>query len=137
MPKTSEGLAQLKNRIQELEEQLAIKDKLFFMLEEAIPEGETGRKKYMSDIALFYSSVFKDKLKHFIGSQLEELAQIGRTELGTNIIRSNINCFRLIDEWMLKRTNEHIGNVEMVRQRMDENKEFISNIKNKYENKTN
>ena len=102
------------------------------MLKESIPISETGRKKYVADISVFYASVFREKLQHFIGLQLEELAQIGRTELSTNIIRSNINCFRLIDEWMEKMTNEHLGNLENVRQNLEIDKEFISDLKDRY-----
>ena len=82
--------------------------KLLFILEESIPFAQNERKKYVSDIALFYQTIFKSKLQHFIGLQLEELAQIGRTELGNNVIRANINCFRLVDTWMEKMTNEHV-----------------------------
>lgn len=128
----SEEILQLQKQIKELEEQLIIQNKFVFVLEDSIPKNETERKKYVGDIALFYTSVFKEKIKHFIGNQLEELAQIGRTELGSNIIRSNINCFRLIDEWMKQKTNEHIANVENIRQRFDTNEEFINNMKTTY-----
>mgnify|MGYP003636722791 CR=1 FL=1 len=129
----SEEILQLQKRIKELEERLELKNKLEFLLEESIPEGQGERRKYMSSIALFYSSTFKEKLKHFIGDQLEELAQIGRTELGTNIIRSNINCFRLIDDWLKEKTNEHLGNLQEVRESLGENGEFINEMKQKYD----
>lgn len=122
----------LRSKIKELEEQLEFKNKLLVLFNEPYPMGETEQKKYVADIALFYQTVFKDKLKHFIGLQLEELAQIGRTELGNNILRSNISCFRLIDDWMESKTNEHIGNVENARQRLQNDEEFINNIKEKY-----
>jgi len=132
MTKTSEGKTQLQKRIKELEEQLEFKNMLSFVLNDPVPEGETARKKYVSDIALFYQSVFREKLKHFIGLQLEELAQIGRTELSTNVIRANINCFRLIDEWMNAKANEHIGNVEEIRKSLGEDQEFINKMKEDY-----
>lgn len=108
-------------------------DKEFlFMLDEAIPVEQNQRKKYVSDIALFYGSVFKQKLKHFIGLQLQELAEIGRTELGTNIIRSNINCLRLIDEWFDERSREHFGDLENARISLDEGKLLAEELENKY-----
>jgi hypothetical protein len=115
----SKAQSPLKNRI----------DKNFaLMLKESIPFEQVARKKYMSDIALFYQTIFKDKLQHFIYLQMEELAQIGRTELGGNIIRSNINCFRLIDSWMEEMTNEHIGNVEEIRKSFGESEELINDL---------
>lgn len=113
------------------QEQQEIDKKLIFTLDESIPTSQNERKKYMSDIALF-SSIFRPKIGHFIGLQLLELAQIGRTEIGDNIIRSNINCFRLIDEWLEKRSNEHFGNLEQTRQSFDEGKELIDELKKKY-----
>ncbi len=126
MKKKSEGKPQLEKK--------QIDKKLLFILQEAIPDTQNGRKKYVSDIALFYQTVFKKKLQHFIGLQLEELAQIGRTELGSNIIRSNISCFRLIDEWMEKMTNEHLGNLEEVRESFKEGEDLVNNLKKKYNN---
>jgi hypothetical protein len=123
MKKTSKGLPQLKNKIQ--------KDFLM-MLDEAIPVAQNERKKYVSDIALFYQSVFKKKLQHFIGLQLLELAQIGRTELGTNIIRSNISCLRIIDEWFEERSNEHFGNLEEIRDSLSDGDLIINDLKKKY-----
>jgi len=134
MIKKSEGTTQLQKEIKELKEQLELKNKLVFMLDESIPKEQSERKKYVADVAFFYGSVFKKKIQEFIGSQLEELAQIGRTELGNNIIRSNINCFRLIDEWMEKMSNEHFGNLEEIRSSFKNNEEFISKIKQEYDN---
>jgi len=113
-------------------EEKEINERFLFMLEEAIPVAQQERKKYVSDIALFYQTIFKDKLKHFIGMQLEELAQIGRSEYGNNIIRSNINCFNLIDTWMKEKTSEHIGNVETIRNSLDVGAEIIKEMGEKY-----
>lgn len=111
----SEELLQLK--IKELEAVLNNKSELLFLLNDSVPVGDTLRKKYVADVALFYSSIFKDKLKHFIGLQMMELSQIGRTELSTNILRANINCFRVIDEWMQQMSNEHVAYIENERQK--------------------
>lgn len=132
MTKQSEEILQLTTQITTLKEQLEIKDKLVFSLEEAIPKEMTARKKYMSDIALFYETVFKGKIQHFIGLQLEELAKIGRTELGTNIIRSNISCFRLIDDWMQERTNEHMADLQDARNRVGVPENITSDLREKY-----
>ena len=117
-------------RIKNLE---APRKELLFMLEEAIPKDQTGRKKYMGDIPVFYTTTFKEKLKHFIGEQLSELSQIGRSVELQNIIRANINCFNLIDEWMEKCTNEHLGNLTEMRNSFENEKEFISALKKTYE----
>lgn len=108
------------------------KDRITFLLEEVIPTSQQDRKKYVSDIAFFYSTVFKSKLQHFIGEQLQELAYLGRDEEFYKTIRCNINCFRLIDEWMEKKTNEHIGNVENIRNTLDTDEKFINKLKEKY-----
>jgi hypothetical protein len=50
----------------------------------------------------------------------------------TQTIRSNINCFRLIDEWMQKMSNEHVGNIEEIRNRFKDNESFINNLKETY-----
>jgi len=103
-----------------------------FLLEESIPKDATGRKQYVSDIAYFYATTFKEKLKHFIGLQLIELAQIGRSEKESNIIRANINCFNLIDDWMDKETKEHFGDLEQLRNSFDNNDDFINKLKDEY-----
>lgn len=113
------------------------KKQITFLLEESIPEAQEERKKYVADIAFFYSTIFKSKLKHFKGMQLQELSYLGRDEEFYHTIRCNINCFNLIDEWMEQKTNEHIGNMQNVRNSLDDNKIIINEFKDKYENKTN
>lgn len=127
-----EGTTQLKKRIKELEEQLGIKEQLIFTLNESIPEEQNERKKYMADITLFYNVAFRKKIPHFIGLQLEELAQIGRTEYSSNIIRANINCFRILDDWFKERVNEHLGNMEGMRNSFDRDNQVITELKDKY-----
>jgi len=113
-------------------EQQKIYTKFSFMLDEAIPSNPTERKKYMSDCSFFYATVFKKKLQHFIGMQLEELSQLGRSEVGNNIIRSNINCFRLIDEWFKTNANEHLGNLEEIRNSLGEGEKLADKLKKIY-----
>lgn len=108
------------------------KERITFLLEESIPKAQQERKKYVSDIAFFYSTIFKDKLKHFIGLQLEALATEGRPVVSDQFLRSSISVFRLIDEWMIKMTNEHVGNVENIRSSLDTNEKFIRDFKDKY-----
>ncbi len=129
MKKSEETLQQ---QIKNLEEQLVIKNKLVSLFEESIPIEGNARKRYVADIALFYQTVFKEKIKHFIGLQMEELAQIGRTESANDIIRANINCFRLIDTWMETKTNEHLGNLEEMRSAFGEGDEFRQKLKETY-----
>lgn len=108
------------------------KERILFLLEESIPEAQQERKKYMADCAFFYSTVFKKKLQHFIGMQLEALATEGRPVVSDQFLRSSISVFRLIDEWFEKMTNEHIGNVNVIRNSLDEDEKFISQLKDKY-----
>ncbi len=129
VPKLKATIAELENKIRILE---APRKELFALFDDVVPKEQNGRKKYMGDVSLFYTMTFKDKLKHFIGNQLEELAMFGRTDRGSDIIRSNINCFRLIDEWMDKCTNEHLGDLEEMRSRFQDDKTFISEVKKTY-----
>lgn len=122
-------IAEQKEKIRILEEP---RKDIFALFDDVVPKGQTERKKYMGDISLFYTMTFKDKLKHFIGDQLQELAKIGRTERGEDLIRANVNCFRLIDEWMEKCTNEHLGDLEEMRHRFQEDKSFINEVKKTY-----
>lgn len=128
-----EKIQVLQEEIKKLKAKLELNNSIGFLLDEAIPEGETKRKRYMADISLFYSTIFRDKLKHFIGLQMEELSKLGRTEKEYEIFRSNINCFHLINDWMELRTNEHLGNLEELRNKFIDDKEFINNFKKTYE----
>jgi len=120
MKKTSDGKTELK--------------RITFLLEESIPKSQQERKKYVADVAFFYSTIFRDKLKHFIGMQLEALAQEGRPIVDDQFIRSSISVFRLIDEWMVNQTTEHIGDVENIRKNLDGDEDFINKLKENYEN---
>lgn len=122
MNKMSKGRTQLKTE----------EDRIKFLLNESIPTSQQERKKYVGDIAFFYSSIFKNKLQHFIGLQLESLATEGRPVVSDQFIRSSISVFRLIDEWMETMTNEHIGNVEGIRSSLEQDQEFIKKIKDEY-----
>jgi len=132
MFKSKEIIQALEKKIIELETELKINKGVSFLLEEAIPVEENTRKRYMADVSLFYTMIFKDKLKHFIGLQMQELSMLGRSEKGNDIIRANINCFNLILEWMEEKTNEHLGNLENIRNSFSDNEEFINNIKKTY-----
>lgn len=123
-----------KKQVREKPSQIKKEEKrIEFILEESIPKEQVARKKYVADIAFFYSTIFKSKLKHFIGMQLEALATEGRPVVNDQFIRSSISVFRLIDEWMEERTNEHIGNVNSIRNSLEDDKEFINKIKKDYE----
>jgi len=109
-----------------------IEKELVFILDESIPKDATGRKQYMSDVAYFYATIFKEKLNHFVSLQLIELARIGRTESEYQIIRANINAFRVIDEWFDTHANEHFGDLEQMRNSFENNEDFINGLKDKY-----
>lgn len=132
MKEDREQIQVLQKEIEELKAKLELQKSIGFLLDEAIPKGETQRKRYMADISLFYSTIFKEKLKHFVGMQMEELSRFGRSREGDDFIRASISVFRLIDEWMLTRTNEHLGNLEELRSKFGDDKEFISNFKTIY-----
>lgn len=108
------------------------KKRIIFLLEESMPEQQQERKKYVADIAFFYSTIFKKKLQHFIGMQLEALATEGRPVVNDQFLRSSISVFRLIDEWMEKQTNEHIGNVNNIRNSLNDDNKFKEILKDKY-----
>lgn len=127
-----EKIQVLQTEITRLQKKLELNNSIGFLLDEAIPEGETQRKRYMADISLFYSTTFKKKLEHFIGMQMEELSKFGRSEKGDDFIRASISVFRLINEWMELRTNEHLGNLEEMRAKFADDKEFINNFKQTY-----
>jgi|GEM_PF-6873221 len=129
---SKEKIHTLEEEIKSLKNELYAKQSVVFMLEEAIPKEQEARKQYMGDIALFFTSIFKDKLKHLISLQMEELSQVGRTEEINEMFRSNINCFRIIQEWMEEKTKEHLGDLETMRDSFDENEKFISNFKETY-----
>jgi hypothetical protein len=132
MNEDREKIQVLEKEIEKLKAKLAEQNAIGFLLDEAIPKGETQRKRYMADISLFYSTIFKEKLKHFIGMQMEELSRFGRSREGDDFIRASISVFRLIDEWMLIRTNEHLGNLEELRSKVTDDKEFINKFKTIY-----
>ncbi len=137
----SKETLQLENKIKQLEieidkknqeiSSLQIKHELRYLLEEAVPKEQNDRKDYVSDCAFFYRKIFKEKLEHFIGLQMVELSQLGRSEEGTVVLRSNINCFRLIDEWFIEKTNEHLGNITEIRNSLDESEGIINSLKDK------
>lgn len=132
MNEDKEQIQVLKNEIERLKAKLEQVDSIGFLLDEAVPKGETQRKRYMADISLFYSTIFKDKLKHFIGEEMEELSRFGRSREGDDFIRASIEVFRKINEWMLMRTNEHLGNLEELRSKFKDDSEFISKFKTIY-----
>lgn len=132
MNEDKERIQVLQEEIQRLKDKLVENKSIGFLLDESIPEGETKRKRYMADISLFYGTIFREKLKHFIGMQMEELSKFGRSKEGDDFIRASISVFRLINEWMELRTNEHLGNLEEMRSKFGDDKEFINNFKKTY-----
>lgn len=120
--------------IKELNGELEARHSVLFMLEEAVPKEQNERRKYVGDIALFYATIFKEKLKHFRGLQLEELSKYGRSEKVNDIFRANLNCFDLMGKWMDEKTKEHFGDLETMRNSFDTEEEFISNFRKTYEN---
>lgn len=109
-------------------------NKLLFRLEENIPKSQQERKKYVGDIAYFFSSIFQTKLQHFIGEQLLDLSIRGRSKEQDDMIRANIYCFGLIEKWMKEKTSEHIGNVTNIRNSLDDDGKFSDTLKDKYPN---
>ena len=139
---TSNRTSELQQRINNLEKRLKEKDKqiehllvrrsVIEMLKENIPIQGLAREKYVADISIFYVSIFKDKITHFISLQKEALSQMGRPDREYEIYRSNINCFLLIDDWMQTLTNEHLGDLEEKRSAAELASEFVGELKVKY-----
>jgi len=126
-------IKELENEIKTLREEKTARDSVVFFLDEKIPKEEKARKKYMADISFFHNTIFKDKITQFISLQQEQLSQIGHPEKQYDIWRSNINCFRLIDEWMERCSSEYYGDLQEIRSRLDNDDDFINKIKETYE----
>lgn len=101
------------------------------LAEELIPKEANARRNYMSDIALFYEKIMKDKIRHWISMQKEELSLVGRTPEQYEFFRACINCFRLIDDWLERCEREHLSNLHEKRQSFDEGSALIADV-NKY-----
>jgi hypothetical protein len=130
-----------KKRIEELENELkktqALLNAHTFLTEffdDTKQMSETERKKYVSDIALSYVTVFKKQFPKFIFDQQQALSVYNRPEKEYDIYRCNINVIRLFEEWMIKMTNEHLGDLEESRNKVVETEDFINNLRGKYEN---
>lgn len=134
IPELQNKIKEQEEIIKNLEAERDARHSIKGMLTEAIPMSATERRKYVSDIALFYSTIFKNKIPHFITLQQEALSQVGRSEREYDIYRSNINCFYLIDDWMQERTNEHFGDLEESRINAINGEELVDNLRTKYEN---
>tara|TARA_B110000503_G_C6848146_1_gene289645 strand:- start:54 stop:428 length:375 start_codon:yes stop_codon:yes gene_type:complete len=111
--------------------QKEIDEKLELMLNEALPTSQQERKKFMSDCAFFYVTIFKKKLQHFRLLQMEELSYLGRDDKFYDTLRSNINCFNLINKWFETMTSEHVGNTEEIRNSLHDDADFIKDLKKK------
>lgn len=94
--------------------------------------GETERKKYVSDIAAAYVAFFKNQFKEAINAQMQALSEVGRSDEEYKLYRSNINVLRLLEDWMILKTNEHLGDLEEARNRVEETKDFTSNFRETY-----
>lgn len=122
----------LKNKLAVLQKEIAIRRSVVDLMSEAIPKEQQSRRGYMQAVAAFYGTAFKDKLAHLIYQQKDTLSRLGLTKQEEDIFRSNINCLNLIDEWFEARTNEYLGDLHQVRENLDQDGEFINNIKDKY-----
>lgn len=112
--------------------QKEIDKKLLFTFNESIPTNITERKKFVADCTFFYVTLFKKQIQFFRGEQLLELSKIGRTEELNNVIRANINCFNLLDTFFEKMQNEHLSNMNEIRNGFDNEKDFLEKIKKEY-----
>jgi hypothetical protein len=115
--------------------ELRFRRSIISVLEENVPKEQEERKQYVQQIAHFYS-IFKDKLAHMVSQQKDTLAMIGLTKQEEDILRSNISCLNLIDEWFDMKTKEHFGDLHAIRESLDGDEDIINNLKQKisYEN---
>ncbi len=112
---------QLEEKIKKLEqekEELLLKRSLFEFFDDPIPKNQDDRKKYMSDVAFAYT-IMRDKLRHFIQLEKNALAEVGYPAEQYRIYRSNIYCFTVFDQWMERCTNEHLGDLQEARNRLE------------------
>lgn len=125
----------LKNKEQRIENLLAEMYAHSTLVEFFNPDkkmGETERKKYVSDVALSYINVFKKKFPEFIFDQQQALSIYGRPEKEYDIFRCNINVIRLFEEWMIKLTNEHLGDLEESRENVVDAQNLVAELRENY-----
>lgn len=137
---------ELQNKIIDLEAKLKEKDAviekmhgllnahntLIEFFDEHKTDNETERKKYVSDVTMSYVTVFKKQFPQFIFDQQQFLSMFGRSEKEYDIIRCNINVIRLFEEWMIRMTNEHLGDLEESRNKVEETEDFTNNLRETY-----
>lgn len=129
-------LKQLKKENEELKEkieELKVVRSIESLLKAAMPMEQGARKNFVSQVALFYTTAFKDKLAEMVGDQMKVLSKIGLTNQEENILRSNINCLNLINDWCNELTNEHLGDIQMARNGLEDTFDITSEIKDKYD----
>lgn len=122
----------LKEENERLKGEIEARSSIKASFEDSIPKDQTGRKNYVSQIAAFYGVIFKEQLRTMVGQQLQMLSRVGLTKQEEDIFRSNINCLHLINEWCEERTNEHLGNLQNLREQLEDSSDITSEIRDKY-----
>jgi hypothetical protein len=107
-----------------LKEELSVRREPIEVLDKKIM-GEDKRKKYISDIYIFYNNIFKNKLAELIQDQKDALSALGLPEKIYDIYRSNINCLHLFQDWFERCEVEHLGDIE--EKKMEQEDESVIN----------
>ncbi len=132
IPELQNKIKEQNETIKKLESLVYAHNSLLEFFDDTKKMSETERKKYVSDVAMAYVTVFKKQFPKFIFDQQQALSIYGRSKDEYDIFRCNINVIRLFEEWMIKMTNEHLGDLEAAREKVSETEEFTSNFRETY-----
>lgn len=98
-----------------------------------IPEGETGRREYVAQIAGFFEGGLRDKLNYMHNQFRNQTGMFPLTERETDFFRACINVVGLLLDWGEECVNEHRSNIAAANNKdtsnVFEEDEAIENIK--------
>ena len=125
----------LRNEIVQLQKKLANKvgerDLQEYM--SPIPEGETERAAYMSEVALIFHSGLREKLNYMHLQFRNQTGMFPITERETDFFRSCINVVGLLLDWGEESVAEHNSNIASANDKDEssvfEEEEKVENIK--------
>jgi len=76
-----------------------------------VPEGETGRREYVAQVAGFFEGGLRDKLNYMHQQFRNQVGMFPLTERETDFFRACINVVGLMLDWGEECTNEHRSNI--------------------------
>lgn len=118
----------LEREVTALEEAARLRYEPIVLMDKKVPQSAQEREKFVTDVTVFYNNVFKARLAEMINDQKDELARMDLGEKMSDIIRSNINCLHLFKDWFERLEVEHLGDLQVKRERQEED-ESISRLR--------